>query len=116
MFDGRCRIRIVCVIEVEGSPSLTAPHHDPALGLITIVDNSGVTRVKTVPADKMSRAADSGVGLSDVFAVMAVDDGITASPGYDTPSGDMRLIPDLDAAVSLHDSRFVWAPAIMVDQ
>ena len=88
----------------------------PSVALITVVDNSGVTRVKTVPVHRLPRVAETGVGLSDVSAVMAVDDGITASPGYDTPSGDMRLIPDLDAAVDLHASRLRWAPATMVDQ
>lgn len=86
------------------------------LCLITIVDNAGVTRVKVVPDRRLARVAEVGVGLSDVFAVMAVDDGITSSPGFDTPSGDMRLIPDLDAVVDLYDSRLRWAPAMMVDQ
>lgn len=87
-----------------------------SLALITVVDNAGVTRVKTVPHRRLKRVSEVGVGLSDVFAVMAVDDGITSSPGYETPSGDMRLIPDLDAVVELHDSKLLWAPANMCDQ
>lgn len=86
------------------------------LTLVTIVDNSGVTRVKTVPTHILPRVAETGVGLSDVFAVMAVDGGIASSPGYETPSGDMRLLPDLDAAVDLYQSQLRWAPANMVDQ
>jgi glutamine synthetase len=83
----------------------------------TIVDNAGVTRVKGVPAAKVDRVARFGVGLSDVFAVFAVDDDITTSPGFDGPSGDMRLVPDLDRAVVLPDARgWAWAPADQYDQ
>src|SRR5262245_21934160 len=65
----------------------------------TIVDNAGVTRAKVIPAARLRHAAEHGVGLSPVFAVMCADDGITESASYGGPAGDMRLIPDLSAAV-----------------
>ena len=65
----------------------------------TIVDNSGVTRTKVIPVARLRQAVESGVGLSPVFAVMCADDGITESASYGGPAGDMRLVPDLAAAV-----------------
>lgn len=83
----------------------------------TLVDNAGVTRVKCVPIDRLISAAQYGIGLSYVFAVFAVDDHIAASPGYDTPSGDMRLIPDLSAIVELSGAPgWAWAPVDQYDQ
>lgn len=83
----------------------------------TFVDNAGVSRVKAVPIERLESAARSGIGISYVFAVFGVDDHITTSPGYDTPSGDMRLIPDLDRAVVLAASPgWAWAPAMQFDQ
>lgn len=83
----------------------------------TIVDNAGVTRVKGIPARRLEHAARYGVGLSDVFAVFAVNDEITKSPAFDGPSGDMRLVPDLDRAVVLpHAPGWAWAPADQHDQ
>ncbi|MCB0212125.1 MAG: glutamine synthetase [Anaerolineae bacterium] len=83
----------------------------------TLVDNAGVTRVKCVPIDRLAGVGQYGVGLSYVFAVFAVDDHIAASPGYDTPSGDMRLLPDLAASVALSGAPgWAWAPVDQYDQ
>lgn len=83
----------------------------------TLVDNAGVIRVKCVPIDRLAGTLTRGIGLSYVFAVFAVDDHITASPGYDTPSGDMRLIPDLNAVVELAGAPgWAWAPVDQYDQ
>ncbi len=83
----------------------------------TIVDNAGVTRVKAVPAYRAQNVARFGIGLSDVFAVFAVNDEITKSPGFEGPSGDMRLIPDLERAVVHPDApAWAWAPADQYDQ
>jgi glutamine synthetase len=80
----------------------------------TMVDNAGVTRVKGVPVSRIDHVSRVGVGLSNVFAVFAVDDHITSSPGFEGPSGDMRLIPDMGAAVVLAGGLgWAWAP---VDQ
>ncbi|MBW3592065.1 MAG: glutamine synthetase family protein [Actinobacteria bacterium] len=76
-----------------------------------------MTRVKSVPGRRIESVGRSGVGLSDVFAVFAVNDDITKSPGFDSPSGDMRLIPDLGSLVLLPDAPgWAWAPADQYDQ
>ncbi len=83
----------------------------------TIVDNAGVTRVKGVPAYRANSVARFGIGLSDVFAVFTVNDDITKSPGFEGPSGDMRLIPDLERTVVYPDApAWAWAPADQYDQ
>ena len=43
------------------------------------VDNTGVTRVKTIPLGRLERAAGWGVGMSPVFDVFLVNDDITTS-------------------------------------
>ena len=84
---------------------------------LTFVDNAGVTRVKVVPIEKLAATARRGVGGSYLFAGFAVDDHIALSPGYDTPSGDMRFIPDLSAAVPLAaPPGWAWAPVNQFDQ
>lgn len=60
------------------------------------VDNTGVTRVKCVPVGSLARAAGWGVGMSPVFDVFLVNDLITTSQHIGGPTGDLRLIPDLD--------------------
>ena len=83
----------------------------------TIVDNAGVTRTKVIPVARLRQAVESGVGLSPVFAVMCADDGITESASYGGPAGDMRLVPDLSAAVLVDQSTGLgWAPLNQFDQ
>jgi glutamine synthetase len=60
------------------------------------VDNTGITRVKSVPLGRLERAAGWGIGMSPVFDVFVVDDSITTSKHIGGPAGDLRLIPDLD--------------------
>ena len=83
----------------------------------TFVDNAGITRVKSVPVSKLAGAVKNGIGISYTFACFGVDDHITASPGFDSPSGDMRLIPDLGALTILEPSNgWAWAPVWQYDQ
>ncbi len=83
----------------------------------TFVDLAGVTRVKGVPIERLQRAANFGVGISDLSAVYAIDDHMTTTPFYNTPSGDMRLRADLDAATPLHfTDGWAWAPVDQYDQ
>jgi glutamine synthetase len=85
--------------------------------LLTLVDNAGVTRVKTVPLSALASSAARGVGLSPLFTVFTLDDHIASTPGLDTPSGDMRLFPDLEAAVALAGlPGWGWAPVLQRDQ
>jgi glutamine synthetase len=89
------------------------------LVVMTMVDNGGVTRVKLVPLGRLARVARAGVGMSDVWAVSGVDDHFAFShaPHFDTPSGDMRLLPVLDAVRPLAAAPgYAWAPVTQHDQ
>lgn len=78
---------------------------------LTFVDNAGVTRVKTVPVQRLPHAAAWGVGMSPVFDVFCVDDSITSSAHIGGPTGDLRLFPDLDRVVPLAaQPGWAWAP------
>ncbi len=78
---------------------------------LTMVDNAGVTRVKTVPIARFEAAASFGIGLSPVFDVFLVNDHITASAEIGGPVGDLRLMPDLGALRRLEaQPGWAWAP------
>src|SRR5580704_2778794 len=70
---------------------------------ITFVDHSGAGRIKAVPLDGLARAARSGVGFSPVIDAFGSDGGIDTASPLDVPDGDLRLVPDLDRLVVLHD-------------
>jgi glutamine synthetase len=76
------------------------------------VDNTGITRVKSIPVARLERAAGWGIGMSPVFDVFVVDDSITTSKHIGGPAGDLRLMPVLDRAVPLTAQRgWAWVPA-----
>jgi glutamine synthetase len=78
---------------------------------ITMVDNAGVTRVKTVPVSLFERAVRFGIGLTPVFNVFLVNDHITASAEVGGPTGDLRLMPDPSALHTLAaQPGWAWAP------
>ena len=78
---------------------------------LTYVDNAGITRVKTVPVNRLADAVVSGVGMSPVFDVFVVDDSTTTSAHIGGPVGDLRLYPDLDALRPLAGQPgWAWAP------
>ena len=75
------------------------------------VDNSGITRVKAIPAGRLERAAGWGIGMSPIFDVFVVDDSITTSKHIGGPGGDLRLVPDLDRVTPLAaQPGWAWAP------
>jgi glutamine synthetase len=79
---------------------------------VTMVDNAGVTRVKSVPISLLERAVRFGIGLSPVFDVFLVNDHITASAEVGGPVGDLRLMPDPSALRPLvAQPGWAWAPA-----
>jgi glutamine synthetase len=81
---------------------------------LTFVDNSGITRVKTVPVGRLANAVSSGVGMSPVFDFFLVDDSIAPEA---SPTGDLRLIPDLTRLVVLSPaSKWAWAPVDRYEQ
>ena len=75
----------------------------PARGVgavaITIVDNTGIARVKTVPVTGLEHATRWGVGLSAVYGVATVDESFTSSASVGGPTGDLRLMPVIPAAL-----------------
>jgi glutamine synthetase len=78
---------------------------------ITMVDNAGVTRVKSFPLSRFDRAARYGIGLSPVFDVFLVNDHITSSTEVGGPVGDLRLIPDPAVVRTLSaQPGWAWAP------
>ena len=81
---------------------------------LAMVDPAGITRVKCIPIRRFEEVARFGVGLSNVFSVFLVNDGIASSPGIEGPTGDTRLVPDPASAVALAASPG-WALAA-VDQ
>ncbi|WP_406481693.1 glutamine synthetase family protein [Streptomyces platensis] len=84
---------------------------------LTWVDNAGITRVKTIPAQRLAAAVERGVGMSPVFDVFTSDDAITESEHLGGPDGDLRLIPDLDRVTVLAaQPGWAWAPADRYDQ
>jgi glutamine synthetase len=75
------------------------------------VDNTGVTRAKTIPLGRLERAAGWGVGMSPVFDVFLINDDITTSKYIGGPGGDLRLLPDLERITPLAGQPgWAWAP------
>ncbi|MHC1563099.1 type I glutamate--ammonia ligase [Actinomycetospora sp. C-140] len=81
---------------------------------VTVVwaDNNGIPRSRTVPVASLPQVAESGIGVSTVFAIFDTNDGIQyGAPGRETPSGDVRLVPDLDRLTPLAGQPgLAWAP------
>jgi glutamine synthetase len=76
------------------------------------VDNAGIARAKTIPLGRLEHAAGWGIGMSPVFDVFLVNDGITTSAHIGGPGGDLRLVPDLDRVTVLAGQPgWAWAPA-----
>src|SRR5215472_16648560 len=71
----------------------------------TFVDNAGITRVKTVPIWRVLAAAQYGIGVSPIFAVICIDDGFASTPRAGGPVGDLRLFPDLGQAAIIDRAR-----------
>jgi glutamine synthetase len=103
----------------ERAPFATADARarEVAVVALTWVDNSGITRVKGVPIDRLERAASVGVGASPVFDAFLLNDDIVAGRHAGGPVGDLRLRPDLSRLVPLAaQPGWAWAPADRFDQ
>jgi glutamine synthetase len=84
---------------------------------LTMVDNCGVTRVKTVPVSLLERTVRAGIGLSPVFDVFLVNDHITASDEVGGPTGDHRLMVDPNAIrVLAAQPGWAWGPCDRLTQ
>jgi glutamine synthetase len=77
----------------------------------TFIDNAGITRVKSVPLDRLPYLAASGVGASTSFDYFRFDDWLAAPPGGTAAVGDLRVIPDLRRCVPLAaQPGWAWSP------
>jgi glutamine synthetase len=86
---------------------------DRGIGMVatTFVDNSGITRVKSVPASRLPQLAAWGVGASTCFDYFRFDDWLAAPPGGTGPVGDLRILPDLRRLVPLAaQPGWAWTP------
>ncbi len=80
------------------------------VGLV-LVDNAGIARMKCVPIDRFARACERGIGWSSVWGLSLGDDSFAHDPGLYSPSGDVRLRADPDAAVAVGCAPgWGWAP------
>lgn len=78
----------------------------------TFVDNSGITRVKCVPLERLPALAAWGVGISTSFDRFRFDDWIAADADGRAAVGDLRIIPDVRRVVPLAaQPGWAWAPA-----
>ena len=84
--------------------------------IVAWADNNGIPRSRTVPVAALPQVAATGVGVTTLFAVFDTNDAITfAAPGLGTPSGDLRLVPQLDRITRLAGQpAFAWAPGKQV--
>ncbi|HEX5403933.1 MAG TPA: glutamine synthetase family protein [Pseudonocardiaceae bacterium] len=80
---------------------------------VTWVDNSGITRTKAIPLDRLESLAAWGVGASPCFDTFLFND----MPMTSGAVGDLRLHPDLGRVTVLTGQPgWAWAPGDRYDQ
>ena len=78
---------------------------------MVLVDNGGIARMKCVPASRAQAAAERGIGWSEVWGLSLADDSFAHDPGLYSPSGELRLRADLEAARPVGCAPgWAWAP------
>jgi glutamine synthetase len=79
---------------------------------IAWVDNNGITRSRTVPISRLAEVAQTGVGITTLFAVFDSHDVITFEhEGLSSASGDVRLLPVVERITQLAGQpAFAWTP------
>jgi glutamine synthetase len=99
--------------------TVAAELSDAGVAGVTIswADNNGIPRSRTVPVAALPRVAETGIGVTTLFAVFDSSDAITfAHEGLSSPSGDVRLVPVLDGLVPLAGQpALAWAPGRILD-
>jgi glutamine synthetase len=81
-----------------------------ALALV-LIDNGGIARMKCVSVDRAEHAAAHGIGWSKVWGLSLGDDSFAHHTELYSPSGELRLRADLDAAALLGGAPgWAWAP------
>jgi glutamine synthetase len=89
----------------------TLVEHDVGMVATTFVDNAGITRVKSVPLQRLPELAAWGAGVSTSFDFFRFDDWLAAPPDGTAAVGDLRIIPDLRRLVPLAaQPGWAWAP------
>lgn len=77
----------------------------------SFVDNSGISRVKSVPLARLPELAAWGAGFSTAFDYFRFDDAVAAPASGEGPIGDQRILPDLSRLVVLPaQPGWAWAP------
>jgi len=91
------------VRRIEAASEVVVKLGDAGVSMVALcwIDNTGVTRAKTIPVGRLEKAAGWGIGMSPVFDVFVIDDSITTSKHIGGPGGDLRLIPDLERVTPL---------------
>jgi glutamine synthetase len=98
----------------EAATTLVGPLSERGIVAVatTFVDNSGVTRVKAVPLDRLPHLAAWGVGSSVCFDRFRFDDWIAGAGEGREAVGDLRVMPDVRRVVPLAaQPGWAWAPA-----
>ncbi len=67
----------------------------------SIVDTGSINRLKSVPLGKLQSLATSGIGFSYCWATALTNDHFATTDALGGPSGDMRMVADLDSLVRL---------------
>jgi glutamine synthetase len=79
---------------------------------IVFVDNNGIPRSRSVPADRLAEACERGVGMTTLFPIFLSNDGLTFDhPPLSNVSGDLRLLATPEMVVPLAGQpAFAWSP------
>lgn len=100
----------------DARSATSAPENVNAL-MISHLDNSGISRVKVVPGNRMDSARRSGTSVSlSLGMLFSWDDHVSTTDAIDPTIGDLRGIPDFDALATIdQDKGLYWAPADLYD-
>jgi glutamine synthetase len=76
----------------------------------SLVDTGSINRLKSVPLDKLASLATTGIGFSYCWATALTNDHFTTTDVLGGPSGDMRMVADLDSLVQTGATpEWAWA-------
>jgi len=67
----------------------------------SMVDTGSISRLKSVPLEKLPGLAHTGIGFSCCWGVVLSNDHFTSTDAFGGASGDMRLVADLDSIVQM---------------
>ena len=83
----------------------------------SMVDTGSINRLKSVPLEKLPGLARSGIGFSCCWGVALSNDHFTTTPAVGGPTGDMRLVADLDSLAPMAPApAWAWVALDQYDQ